>query len=133
MPNYSPYSHADAEIHYDYDQDVDILYVSFGSGLPATSAVELNQNILLRFNLEERRSVGVTLMDFSVLTQTTPMGPRHFSLSGLQELDPDWQDIVLDLLSTPPVNYILTISAYTASANEMVPIVAIENPFAIVA
>lgn len=133
MPKHTTPSSADANIHYDYDQDVDILYISFGSDLAATTAVELNENILLRFNLAERRAVGLTLMDFSVLVQPTPMGSRHFPLSGLQELDPDWQEIVLDLLTASPVNHILTIAAYSASAHEMLPIVAIENPFAVIA
>ncbi len=124
---------ADTAIHYDYDQDVDILYVSFAPGVPATTAVELNENILLRFNLEQRQAVGLTLMDFSVLAQPTLMGPRHFPLNGLQDLEPDWQEIVLDLLAAPPVNHILTVAAYAASAHEMFPIVAIENPFVLVA
>jgi len=133
MPKYTLSSSADTAIHYDYDQDVDILYVSFVSGVPATTAVELNENILLRFNLERRQAVGLTLMDFSVLAQPTPLGPRHFPLSGLQDLELDRQEIVLDLLAAAPVNHILTIAAYAASASEMLPIVSIENPFAVVA
>lgn len=117
--------------HYDYDQDVDILYISFGSGLPATSAVELNENILLRLNLAARQAVGLTLMDFSVLAQPTPLGPRYFPLSGLADLEADWQEWLLDLLAAPPVSQILTVAAYTASSSETIPTVAIENPLAL--
>jgi len=124
---------ASPAFHYDYDQDVDILYISFGTDVPATTAVELNENILLRLNLAERRAVGLTLMDFSVLAQPTPMGPRHFPLSGLYDLDPEWQELVLDLLAAPPVSQILTVSAYSASASETFPIVAVENPLALAA
>jgi len=124
-------SPANTPFHYDYDQDVDILYISFGSGLPATSAVELNENILLRINRAERRAVGLTLMDFSVLAQPTPLRPRHFPLSGLHDLEADWQELVLDLLAAPPVSHILTVAAYSASASETIPIVAIEPPLAL--
>lgn len=121
----------DSTVHYDYDQDVDILYISFGSDLPATTAVELNENILLRLNLATRTVVGITLMDFSVLAQPTPMGPRHFPLNGLQELDPDWQEWILDLLVKPPVSHVLIVAAYSASARETIPIVAVENLLAV--
>jgi uncharacterized protein YuzE len=52
---------------YSYDKEADVLYISFASGEKPTAAVELNDNILLRFNLGEKRAIGLTLMDFSVL------------------------------------------------------------------
>ena len=58
--------------------------------------------------------------DFSVLAQPTPMGPRHFPLSGLHDLDPDFQEWVLELLVKPPVSQVLTVAAYSASASETV-------------
>jgi uncharacterized protein YuzE len=70
---------------YSYDQEVDVLYISFAPGEQPTAAVELNDNILLRFNLSEKYAVGLTLMDFSVLVQMTQLGPRSFPLSGLQD------------------------------------------------
>ena len=66
-----------------YDKEVDILYISFHPGEKATAAVELNDNILLRFNEEEARALGLTLMDYSVLVQPTNLGPRTFPLTGL--------------------------------------------------
>ena len=118
-------------IHFDYDQDVDILYISFAPGEQATTAVEINDNILLRFNFDERRAIGLTLMDFSVLVQPTALGPRHFPLSGLAALETDWQEVVLELLAAPPVNQILTMATYAVSASETLPIVAVENPLAV--
>lgn len=73
-------------VHYDYDQDVDILYISFSPGEHATTAVELNDHILLRFNWEERRAVGVTLMDYSLLSARSALGARYFPLNGLAAL-----------------------------------------------
>ena len=50
---------------YNYDKEVDVLYISFSPGEKATTAVELNENILLRLNRSEKRAIGLTLMDFS--------------------------------------------------------------------
>lgn len=42
-----------AAFNYDYDQEADVLYISFSPGEKASTAVELNDNILLRFNRAE--------------------------------------------------------------------------------
>jgi hypothetical protein len=67
-------------------------------------------------------------MDFSVLVQTTQLGPRSFPLSGLQDLEPDWRETVIDIITKPPVNQILHISSYTPSMSEEVPIAWVEKP-----
>jgi uncharacterized protein YuzE len=100
---------------YSYDKEADVLYISFSPGEKTTSAVELNDNILLRFNRAEQRAVGLTLMDFSVLVQLTNLGPRSFPLSGLQNLEPEWQEMVIDIITRPPVSQILKVSVYTPS------------------
>jgi hypothetical protein len=41
---------------YSYDKEADVLYISFSPGEKATTAVELNDNILLRFNRAEKRA-----------------------------------------------------------------------------
>ncbi|HEY7489637.1 MAG TPA: DUF2283 domain-containing protein [Candidatus Tectomicrobia bacterium] len=63
---------------YSYDKEADVLYISFTPGETPTAAVELNDNILLRFNLAEQRAVGLTPIDFSVLVQMTQLGPHSF-------------------------------------------------------
>ena len=113
---------------YSYDKEADVLYISFSPGEKATAAVELNENILLRFNRAEKRAVGLTLMDFSVLVQLTKLGPRSFPLSGLEELEPEWQETVIDIITRPPVNQILKVSSYTPSPAETVPITSVERP-----
>ena len=96
---------------FSYDEDADILYISFAPGEKATAAaVELNDNILLRFNRDSPRAIGLTLMDFSVLVQPGTLGARHFPLSGLAELEPDWQEVVLAMLMQPPVSTIIKMS-----------------------
>ncbi|MFP4394006.1 MAG: DUF2283 domain-containing protein [Anaerolineales bacterium] len=110
-----------------YDKEMDVLYISFSPGEKATTAVELNDNILLRFNRAEKRAIGLTLMDFSVLVQLTVLGPRSFPLSGLQALEPDWQALVMEIITQPPVNQILKVSVYTPSLTETMPIALVER------
>ncbi len=112
---------------FSYDKEADVLYISFSPGEKATTAVELNDNILLRFNRAEKRAIGLTLMDFSVLVQLTELGPRNFPLSGLKELEPDWQDLVMEIISRPPVNQILRVSVYTPSLTETMPIALVNR------
>lgn len=113
---------------YSHDEAADVLYITFAPGEKATAAVELNENILLRFNRAERRAVGLTLMDFSVLSELTALGPRSYPLHGLQELEPEWQDLVIELITSPPVNEILRVSAYSPSAVELIPIASVQSP-----
>lgn len=109
------------EVTYSYDKEIDVLYISFAPGERATSAVELNDNILLRMNRAEKRAVGLTLMDFSVLVELTSMGPRSFPLTGLDDLDSDWQELVLDIISRPPVSQILKLQVFTPSLSGATP------------
>ena len=113
---------------YSYDKDADVLYISFSPGEKPTAAVELNENILLRFNRMEKRAIGLTLMDFSVLVQLTKLGPRSFPLTGLKDLEPEWQETVIEMITAPPVNQVLKVSSYMPSAAEAVPITSIEKP-----
>src|SRR5215475_2038777 len=106
---------------YSYDKEADVLYISFAPGETPTAAVELNDNVLLRFNLAEKRAIGLTLMDFSVLVQMTQLGPRSFPLSGLKDLEPDWQEVVIEIITKPPVSQILHVSSYTPSMAEVIP------------
>ena len=113
---------------YSYDKEADVLYISFAPGETPTAAVELHDNILLRFNLAEKRAVGLTLMDFPVLVQMTQLGPRSFPLSGLKDLEPAWQEIVIEIITKPPVNQILRVSSYMPSMAEVIPITSVAKP-----
>jgi len=113
---------------YSYDKAADVLYISFSPSEKPTAAVELNENILLRFNRAEKRAVGLTLMDFSVLAELTKLGPRNFPLTGLKDLEPDWREMVIKIITTKPVNQILKVSSYEPSPAESVPITFIKKP-----
>ena len=77
---------------------------------------------------QRHRRLIIRDCQFSVLMQPTPLGSRHFPLSGLIDLEPAWQELVLALLKQPPVSDILKLSSYTPAGTDIVPIVAIESP-----
>ena len=70
---------------FNYDEVSDTLYVSFAPGEKATG-IELNDHILLRVDKQERRAIGLTFLDYSLLAQRTDVGPRSFPLTGIVEL-----------------------------------------------
>ena len=108
-----------------YDEASDTLYIAFAPGEPATG-IELTDHILLRVHKRERRAIGLTLLDYSILAQTTDIGPRSFPLTGLDELSDDLREMVLDILLHPPVQDILSLSAYTPSLAETIPIISLQ-------
>jgi uncharacterized protein YuzE len=107
--------------NFNYDEISDTLYVSFEPETKATG-IELNDHILLRINKNKRRVVGLTFFEYSLLAQKTDLGPRSFPLTGLSELSGDLRQIVLDILLSPPVSDILSVSAFTPSIVETIPI-----------
>ena len=120
-----------AEPIFHYDEASDTLYVSFAPGEAATG-IALNDHMLLRINKHERRAIGLTLFDYSILAQVTEVSPRSFPLTGLMQLSDDLRAMVLDILQRPPVCELLSLSAYTPSLAETVPIASLQ-PVPIVA
>jgi len=110
---------------FNYDEMSDTLYVSFAPGEKATG-IELNDHILLRINKQERRAIGLTFLDYSLLAQRTDIGPRSFPLTGLAELPEGLREMVLDILRRPPVSDILFLSTYTPSIVKTIPITSLQ-------
>jgi len=108
-----------------YDEMSDTLYISFSPGERATG-IELNDHILLRINKKERRAIGLTFFDYSLLAQKTEVGPRSFPLTGLADLSDELREVVLDILQRPPVSELLFLSSYTPSISESVPITSLQ-------
>jgi uncharacterized protein YuzE len=109
-----------------YDELSDTLYVSFAVGENGTG-IELNEHILLRVNLEERHAVGLTLFDYSVLAQPTEIGFRSLPLNGLEELPMDVRELVIEIMLSSPVKDVLSLSAYTPSMIETIPITSLQH------
>jgi uncharacterized protein YuzE len=104
-----------------YDETGGTLYVSFEPAKKATG-IELNDHILLRIDKKERRAIGLTFFEYSLLAQKTEVGPRSFPLVGLSKLSDELRELVLEILQAPPVSDILSLSAYTPSVVEAIPI-----------
>ncbi|MBN1668302.1 MAG: DUF2283 domain-containing protein, partial [Anaerolineales bacterium] len=112
--------------NFNYDELSDTLYVSFEAGTKATG-IELNNNILLRIDKEKRKAVGITFFDFSLLAQRTDFGPRSFPLTGLAELSDELRELVVEILQSPPVKDILSLSTYTPTYSEAIPITSLQH------
>lgn len=106
---------------FNYDEVSDTLYVSFAPGEQATG-IELTPHILLRLNKQEHKAIGITFLEYSLLAQQTDVGPRSFPLTGLSELSEDLRDVVLDILQRPPVSDLISLSSYTPTISETIPI-----------
>ena len=108
-----------------YDEESDTLHISFAPGETATG-IELNDHMLLRINKPERRVVGLTLFDYSVLAQQTEVGPRSFPLTGLADLSAEVRELVIEILRAEPVRAILSLSAYSPTPAEVIPITLLQ-------
>jgi len=53
---------------FNYDEVSDTLYISFAPGENATG-IELTPHILLRLNKQDRKTVGMTFLEYSVLAK----------------------------------------------------------------
>lgn len=95
-----------------YDEPSDALHIAFIRGRGATG-IELNENILLRIDTGAGEPVGITIFNFSIITQPTDIGPRSFPLTGLADLDEDMRDTVMRIIRHSAVADYLTLSAYT--------------------
>ena len=109
-----------------YDELSDTMYISFAVGEHGTG-IELNENILLRINEAERRAVGLTLFDYSVLAQPTEIGFRSLPLNGLEKLPDEVREMVIEILHSSPVREVLSLSAYTPSTIETIPITSLQH------
>lgn len=110
-----------------YYETSDTLYMSFVPNVKATG-IELNEHILLRIDKESRRAVGITFLNYSILIQKADFGPRSFPLTGLTKLSDETREIIMGILESPPVIVILSLSTYTPSFSEAIPITLLHLP-----
>ncbi len=110
-----------------YDETSDTLYMSFIPDVKATG-IELNEHILLRIDKENRKVVGITFLNYSILIQKADYGPRSFPLTGLTRLSDETREVVMEILGSAPVKEILSLSTYTPSFSEAIPITLLRIP-----
>lgn len=120
------------EAIFNYDEMSDTLYVSFAPGETGTG-VEINENLLLRINKPERRAIGLSIFNYSLLAQPTETGRRSLPLTGLADISTELRATVIDILSHTPVADILTLSSYTPRLSENIPLVSFRDAISPVA
>ena len=98
-----------------YDHEADILEIFFGTNEPA-AGMELTEHIVLRLNLLTKRAVSLMLLHFSTLTERTEYGPRSYPLTTLHALPDEIRAIVLQVITSMPVQQFLKVSHLQASA-----------------
>jgi hypothetical protein len=102
-----------SEIKVNYDEDADVLYVSFGRSEHVTG-VELTDNVLLRLDTGKAtgappRAVGLTFVSYERMMAHHQHQPIAVSLTNLRHLPEELWQAVLAVLTTPPVSDFLAV------------------------
>jgi uncharacterized protein YuzE len=95
------------DIHMAYDEEGDILYISFVSNRQA-STLSLNDNIVLRYDPHAGEAVGMTVIGFSDLLALEREG-KWLPLRDLTELPDDLGKLVWNIITRPPVTLYLQV------------------------
>lgn len=118
-------------VHLEYDQEGDMLEIFFERG-PASGAIELADPLILRFDRETGKALSLSILTFSQVIQVTELGPRSFQLDGLELLPDTLREMVIKMITTPPVSYFLKIVAYYPKTEQPpIPISYIERSVAL--
>ena len=102
-----------SETKINYDEETDVLYVSFGRSEHVTR-VELAENILLRLDTGKAtgtapKAIGLTFVSFTHMMAHHRNSPLSVSLANLRNLPEDLWRAVLDVITAPPVSDFLGI------------------------
>lgn len=89
---------------------------------------ELNDHLLLRINKAEERAIGLSIFDYSLLTQPTEFGLRSLPLTGSDDLSESTRKLVLAILRSEPIHSVLTLFAYASTATEIIPLALLNSP-----
>lgn len=94
---------------YRHDPESDVLEVHFEAKRPAWT-IELTGNIMLSVDRQTGRAVALSFLDFTELVRPTPLGLPSFPLTGLADLPLAERNLVIKVVTTPPVNQWLDVS-----------------------
>jgi hypothetical protein len=102
-----------SEIKINYDEEADVLYVSFGRSDHVTG-IELTDNILLRLDTGKTsgtppRAIGLTFVSFARMMALHQDKPLTVPLTNLRSLPEDLWQAVLSVTTTPPVSDFLAV------------------------
>jgi uncharacterized protein YuzE len=87
-----------------YDPEGDILYLTFGQPTAATG-YQLSDQVLLRVDPKTQNAAGLTIFNYSMHASAM----RKLPLRGIED-DPDIKSVLLQILTTAPVNHFLRLT-----------------------
>ena len=109
-----------------YDETSDTLTIAF---VPETIGItlELTEHILLQLTPETYQPLRLTLLDSSILAQTTLTGFRSFPLKTFFQWPIPLQNAIVSCLEQPPLSEFLRLSTYTPSLSQAIPVISLER------
>jgi hypothetical protein len=115
----------EADFEFDYLEEADILEVFFRKDT-ATNAVEIADDVTLRFDEEKRVGISLILNNYSYLVEPDQYGQRSFRLK-VDHLSLSTQEVILEIIGRSPVNrFIRMLSFSDSSSHQPILIAAIE-------
>jgi hypothetical protein len=104
------------ETKINYDEEGDVLYVSFERSEHVTG-IELADNILLRLDTGKTtggapKAVGLTFISFARMMEHYRDKPLSVPLANLRDLPEELWQAVLAVMTTPPVSDFLSIGLF---------------------
>lgn len=88
--------------NFSYDAEGDILTVTFCEAAEdAVTGIELHENVVLYFNPDQGQILELILISYGAMLKKQAAIP----LESLAKLEPEWQQIVLDILQKAPANH----------------------------
>jgi hypothetical protein len=112
------------EFEYDYVEDADILEIFFVRGA-ATNAVEIADDITLRFDKENGRAMSLIFNNYSYFVEPAQYGPRSFQLK-IDRLPNATREMVTQIINRPPVNRFIRTLTFSRD-RRAIPIATIES------
>lgn len=101
-------------IKYDYDEEADVLYVSFGHS-DHVRYVNLTDNLVLRLDTGEEsgqppRAIGLTFISFQAMRDRLAGQPITIPLANLRNLPDNIWQAVIAVISSAPVSDVLEVA-----------------------
>ena len=94
--------------------------------------IQLADPLILRFDRKTGTALSLSILTFSQIIQVTELGPRSFQLYGLEALPKSLREMVVKMITTPPVSHFLKIVVYYPKTEQPpIPISYIEQSVAL--
>ena len=90
--------------------------------------IELTENITIGIDRQAETALSLSFLDFFRLARRTASGPRSFPITGLAELPDSERELVLRLITSPPVNRWLDVSTVETLPDSPFAVAHLEAP-----